>query len=135
MPKLVTESIGTGDQSWLAEDGPHDARSQSLLVSAFTANTDYPNGYIPSGLPIAQFTSGANSGEYGPYNPDATDGTEDLVGFVLTDTPVDVRAGLVSTDTHLNVALIDRGRININRLPVAFTAPTDPGLFVFLTQS
>jgi hypothetical protein len=135
MPKLVTETIGTGDQSWLAEDGPHDARSQALLMSAFTAGTHYPNGYVPSGLPIAEFTSGPNSGEYGPYDPDATDGTEDLVGFVLTDTPVNVRAGETSTDTHLNVALIDRGRININRLPVAFAAPADPGHFVFLTQS
>lgn len=125
MPKLVTETIGTGDQSWLGESGPHKARSQALLVSLFTAGTDYPNGYIPSGYPIGQVTA---SGEYGPYKSGATDGTQNLVGFVLTDSKV-------GSDTHVNVALIDRGRINTNRLPVSFTAPADPGHFVFLTQS
>lgn len=135
MPKLATESIGTGDQSWIGEDGPHDARSQSLLMADFVAETDYPNGYLPSGFPIGKYTSGAHSGSFGPYDPDATDGREDLEGFVYTDTPVAVRAGLTSTDTHLNVALIDRGRININRLPVSFTAPSGPDRFIFITQS
>lgn len=125
MPKLVTETIGTGDQSWLGESGPHKARSQALLVSGFTAATDYPDGYIPSGFPVGQVTA---SGEYAPYDSAATDGTQNLAGFVYTDSKV-------GADPYVNVALIDRGRINVNRLPVSFTAPADPGNFVFLTQS
>jgi hypothetical protein len=126
MPKLVTETIGTGDQSWLGESGPHKARSQALLVSGFTAATDYPNGYIPSGFPVGVVTA---SGEYAPYDAAATDGTQGLAGFVYTDSKVS------TGDTYVNVALIDRGRININKLPVDFTPPADPGNFVFLTQS
>lgn len=128
MPKLVTETIGTGDQSWLGESGPHKARSQALLKSAFTAGTHYPNGYLPSGTAVAQFTSGANSGQYGPYTAGAADGTQNLVGFVLTDSPV-------TSDAYINVALKDRGRINTNKLPLAFTAPASPGNFIFVTQS
>lgn len=135
MPKLATESIGTGDQSWLGEDGPHDARSCPLLMADFVANTHYPNGYMPSGIPVGKYTSGPHNGEFGPYDPNATDGRQNLEGFVYTDTPVAAHAGLTSTDTHLNVALVDRGRININRLPVAFVAPDGPDRFIFITQS
>lgn len=120
MPKLVEETIGTGDQSWLREPGPHATRSQALLVSNFTAETDYPNGYIPSGFPIEDL----GDGDFGPYT-----GTGDLAGFVYTDSKV------AASDDHVNVALLDRGRINVNRLPVDFTPPADPGLFVFLTQA
>lgn len=129
MPKLVTETIGTGDQSWIGEPGPWKARSQALKVSAFTAATHYPNGYLPSGTAVAKYTSGANSGTWGPYNSGGSDGSQLSPLFVLTDTAI------AASDVYVNAALLDRGRVNINKLPLTFTPPTDPGNFMFLTQS
>lgn len=128
MPKSVTETLGAGDQSWIGEPGPWKARSQSLLKSAFTAGTHYPNGYLPSGTAVAQYTSGGNSGKYGPYTSGATDGSQNLAGFTIADVAV-------TSDANINVALYDHGRVNTNRLPLSFTAPASPGRFTFLTQS
>lgn len=61
----TTETFGQGNQSWLA--GPHgtDANVGATLdISAFTANTHYPSGYFPSGLPLGKITA---TGKYGPY--------------------------------------------------------------------
>jgi len=115
MPNLVSETLGTGDQSWIGEPGPWKARSQALTKSTF-ATTDYPDGYLPSGTPVAD----NGDGTYGKY---ADGGT--LAGFVLTDTKV-------SNDAVINVALYDRGRVNVDKLPVDFTPPADPGHFIFL---
>lgn len=118
MPNLVTETLGTGDQSWIGESGPWKARSQALTKSSFTTS-DYPNGYLPSGTPVAD----NGDGTFGKY----ADG-DTLAGFVLTDTKV-------SGDAFINAALYDHGRVNVNKLPVAFTAPADPGNFIFVSQS
>lgn len=114
MPGLKTETFGVGDQSWLGSThGIGNARSEKLDISTFTAGTHYPNGYIPSGLPVAKV-----GGVLVPY--DATEGTVTgagiLAGFVLAD--VRVNGG-----EDLNVALIDHGRVKTSRLPVAFSAP------------
>ena len=62
---LRTETFGQDDQSWLGSaHGTDTARSITLDTSAFTANTHYPNGFLPSGLPLAKITA---SGKYGPY--------------------------------------------------------------------
>lgn len=115
MPRLKTETIGTGDQSWLGSDHAiGNARTELLDISAFTANTHYPNGYIPSGLPVAKV-----GGVLVPY--DATEGTVTgagvLAGFVLTDQSV------VGTNDFA-VPLLDHGRVRSAKLPVSFTPPT-----------
>ncbi len=115
MPRLKTETFGGGDQSWLGTThGIANARTEILDISAFTANTHYPNGYIPSGTPVAKV-----SGVLVPY--DATEGTTTgagvLAGFVLTDQAV------VGTNDFA-VPLYDHGRVKVAKLPVSFTAPT-----------
>lgn len=115
MPRMKTETFGGGDQSWLGSThGIANARTEILDISAFTAGTHYPNGYIPSGLPVAKV-----SGVLVPY--DATEGTTTaagvLAGFILTDQPV------VGT-ADFGVPLIDHGRVRVAKLPVSFTAPT-----------
>lgn len=53
MPGLKTTSYGTGAYDWLLnDDGLDDGVSGVIDVSTFTANTHYPNGYFPSGLPV-----------------------------------------------------------------------------------
>ncbi len=115
MPRLKNETVGGGDQSWLGSThGIANARTEILDISAFTANTHYPNGYIPSGLPVAKV-----SGVLVPY--DATEGTTTgagvLAGFVLTDQAV------VGT-ADFGVPVYDHGRVEVAKLPVSFTVPT-----------
>lgn len=114
MPRLKTETLGGGDQSWLGSThGIANARTEVLDISTFTAGTHYPNGYIPSGLPVAKV-----GGVLVPY--DATEGTTTaagvLAGFVLTDQKVDGAA-------DFGVPLLDHGRVKVANLPIAFTAP------------
>ena len=116
MPRMTSVSYGGGDQSWIGA-GAHgitDARTEILDISTFTAGTHYPNGYIPSGLPVAKV-----GGVLVPY--DATEGTVTnagvLAGFVLTDQPV------VGT-ADFGVPVYDHGRVVTSKLPIAFTAPT-----------
>jgi len=116
MPKLRQETFGSGDMSWLGSaHGLRNARTAILDISAFTAGTHYPEGYIPSGTPVA-----LAAGLLVPY--DKTEGTTTgagiLAGFVLTDQPV------VGT-ADFGVPLLDHGRINVAKVPYSggFAAP------------
>lgn len=117
MPRLKTETIGTGDQSWLASThGLRNARNELLDISTFTAGTHYPNGYIPSGTPLAKV-----GGMAVPYTSaeGTTTGAGVLIGHLLTDQPV------VGTNDFA-VPVLDHGRVNTAKVPQgtdAFTAP------------
>lgn len=114
MPRLKTETFGGGDQSWLGSaHGIANARTETLDISAFTAGTHYPNGYIPSGTPVAKIGTGLV-----PYVADeeTTTGAGVLAGFILTDQPV------VGTN-DFGVPLLDHGRVRVANLPTAFVAP------------
>lgn len=118
MPNLKSETVGTGDQTWLGSmHAVANAQSVALLKSAFTKNTHYPNGYIPSGLPIS-----FNSSGYGvPYGTASSKG----LAFVLTDRTV-------TDDDYVNVAALDHGRIITANLPISFTPGSDQEHFVFV---
>ena len=117
MPRMKIETISSGDMSWLGSaHGIRDARTELLDISTFTAGTHYPNGYIPSGTPVAKV-----GGVLVPY--DSTEGTTTnagvLAGFVLTDQSV------VGTNDFA-VAVLDHGRVRAAKIPpgaTAFTAP------------
>lgn len=110
-----TEAFTVDDQSWLGSAHATDAaRSITLKVSAFTAGTHYPNGYFPSGLPLGKYTSGGNTGLYGPYTTGASDGTQTLAGFLFCA----VRAPQANT-TNVHGALLDHGRVITAKLPIA----------------
>jgi hypothetical protein len=87
MPRLASETIGTGDQSWLGSThGLYNARSVTPDASLFTLAA-YPNG-VPSGTPLGLVTA---SGKVGPYTGDSTDevqtvteGGSGLTSFTLT---------------------------------------------------
>lgn len=117
MPRLATETVGAGDQSWLdSAHGLRNAKTEVLDISAFTAGTHYPNGYIPSGTPVAKV-----SGMLVPYTSAeaTTTGAGVLVGHVLTDQRV---VGTVD----FPVPLFKHGRVKTAKVPTgtdAFTAP------------
>jgi hypothetical protein len=118
MPRLRNETFGTGDQSWLGSDhGIGNARTETVNVSAFTAGTHYPNGYLPSGTPVAVV-----GGLLVPY--DKTEGTTTgagvLAGFILTD------QAIVGTG-NIAVPVLDHGRVKVSKVPYnntfTFAAP------------
>jgi hypothetical protein len=117
MPRLKSETIGTGDQSWLGSaHGIRECRTETLDISAFTAGTHYPNGYIPSGTPVAKV-----SGLLVPYT--SAEGTTTnagvLAGHLFTDQ-------LVVGTNDFPVPLLDHGRVKTAKVPQgtdAFTAP------------
>lgn len=118
MPRLATETIGAGDQSWLdSAHGLRNAKTEVLDISAFTAGTHYPNGYIPSGTPVAKV-----GGMLVPYTSGeaTTTGAGVLAGHILTDQRV------VGTNDFA-VPLFKHGRVKTAKVPVgsdgAFTAP------------
>jgi hypothetical protein len=87
-----------------------------LNVSAFTAGTHYPNGYIPSGTPVAIV-----SNLVVPYTSAeaTTTGAGVLAGHILTDQRV------VGTG-NFSVPVLDHGRVKTAKVPQgtdAFTAP------------
>ena len=115
MPRLKTETFGAGDQSWLGSShGIHECRTETVNVSAFTGLS--PNGYIPSGTPVAKV-----AGLLVPY--DSTEGVTTaagvLAGFLFTDQPVVGSGNFVAP-------VLDHGRVKAAKVPAganAFTAP------------
>lgn len=121
MPRFRTQQeVVTGDWTWLGSGhGIRNARTEILDISTFTAATHYPNGYIPSGMPVAKV-----GGVLVPYDEtEATvTGAGVLAGFILTDTPLFVAPGATATE-DTNVPLIDHGRVKVAKLPITFVAP------------
>ena len=117
MPRMKSETFGAGDQSWLGSShGINECRTELLDISTFTAGTHYPNGYIPSGTPVAKV-----GGVLVPY--DSTEGVTTnagvLAGHLFTDQPV------VGTNDFA-VPVLDHGRVKSAKVPAganAFTAP------------
>jgi hypothetical protein len=119
---MRTETFGQEDQSWLGSaHGTDMARSITLDVSMFTANTHYPQGFLLSGLPIAKITGtgqGGVVGKYGPYDDTATDGRTTLAGFLLTG----VRVNTADNTVDVQGALYIHGVVVASKLPVAVDA-------------
>lgn len=114
MPRVKSDTIGSGDQSWLGSDhGIANGRTELLDVSTFTASTYYPNGYIPSGTAVAKV-----GGVLVPYDDtqSVTTNAGVLAGFILTDQPV------IGTNDFA-VSVLDHGRVITAKLPQTVTIP------------
>lgn len=114
---LDTVSYLQADQTWLgSEHGTTNARSVTIVTSSLTPATHFPNGFIPSGTPLAQYTSGANQGFYTVYASGGSAGAGTLVGFLLDTVPVRNPA------RNVVGALLDHGRIVLAKLPITVDA-------------
>lgn len=110
MPGLQTKSFGTGDYSWLLNtDGLDEAPSGVVDISEFTKATHFPNGFLPSGLPVRV------------DDRDVIRPWADTAGAVLGFLKGDYKTDGVE---DVNVAFVPRGQVLPTRLPVAFTVPT-----------
>ncbi len=125
-----TENFQVEDASWLGSaHGTDSTESISLDVSAFTANTHYPNGYLFSGIPLAKITA---SGLYGPYGAspsevqtltfDATGGTYTLTFDGATSPSITYANGSGDTAT-IQAALEALSTINPGDVTVTRGTP------------
>ncbi|WP_191996883.1 hypothetical protein [Bifidobacterium platyrrhinorum] len=74
--------------------------------------------YIRSGIPLALITSGENTGGYGPYDPDATDGRQTAIAGLLEST-IAVNITYSGWDVDdVYVGMRYRGDIVKSKLPV-----------------
>ena len=118
MPRLRSETIGAGNQSWLGSaHAIWNCRTETINVSAFTAGTHYPDGYIPSGTPVARVAN-----LLVPYDSTeaTTTGAGVLAGHIFTDQQVVTGSG------NPAAPLLDHGRVKTSKVPQgvqAFTAP------------
>lgn len=130
-PYSYTDSV-TADRPWLASlVGVQDTNSITLDLTKFTKDTHYVVSANPalqgrnvmkSGIPVGKITA---SGLYAPYKADATDGTEKLAGFLVSE--ISFNPG----STKAAAALLWHGEIFADKAPVAFdpaTATTAPGV-------
>ena len=108
---VVKTTWGTGDRTWLGSNHAlENAQTGSVDVSAFTAGTHYPGGFLPSGTRV----NAANLDAMVPF----TDTAGAVLGFLVDDIPV---SGL---DDYVSAAFLWHGRIKTNRLPSpAFSVP------------
>ena len=54
----------------------------SGVSSDTKADLFVPNGFVPSGLVLGRYNTGANDGLYTPWVEDGSDGAEDIAGIV-----------------------------------------------------
>lgn len=108
--------------TWLASaDGLEYAQSATLHVASLTAaGTHKLENWLKSGTPLGIVTAaGATQGQFGLYDPAATDGREDHVGFLVAEIQLVDPVNDVA-NVPLTGAVIRRGQIIVNRLPVTF---------------
>ena len=118
MPNFRTELTFLGeDRTWLGSTHAlENAQSVILDISTFTEATYWPNGYLPSGLPLAKV-----SGLMVPYVSGGSGGTNILSGFLATAQEIK------NATEDINVPMVDHGRVitaKVNAITsVGFVAP------------
>lgn len=114
MPRLRTEATGSGNLAWLGSGHAiGNARTETINVAAFTEATHYPDGFLPSGTPVAKV-----GGLLVPY--DATEGTVTAAGILAGHVLFDQQ---VKGATNVPAPLLDHGRVVAAKVPGTFVKP------------
>lgn len=108
---LRTTTYQVGNRQFLLE-APRTKVNLTLDVSKFTANTHFPNGYIPAGTVVGKLSSG---GKGGPYSNAASDGTETAYGVTYDDALV-VENGVTQTSVGVAV-IVNEAIISASKMP------------------
>jgi len=116
---VATSSFQVEKRSWLLSPhgtGPGETLSITLDVSAFTAATHYPNGYLMSGIVLGKITA---TGLYAPYVDAAVDGTGVAAGFLFSSVKV---PNLLALTKDVGAGLVVHGFVDAAKLPIANAA-------------
>lgn len=112
------------DYTWLGSAADVEyAQSATLHYASLNAAGNHKlDNWLKSGTPLGEITAaGATKGQLGLYDPAATDGRQKHVGFLAAEIQLqDAVNG--SANTPLSGAVLFRGMIEVNRLPVTFDA-------------
>jgi hypothetical protein len=116
---VATVNYQVEKRAWLLS--PHGTEpgatpTITLDVSAFTAATHYPNGYLLSGIVLGKITA---SGLYAPYVDANVDGTGTAAGLLFSSVKVP-NTSVLTIDVA--GALLIHGFVNQNKLPIANAA-------------
>lgn len=105
---------------WLgSKHGTDSTRTIKLNLATFTGATHFPNGWVLDGITLGKITA---TGLYGPYESDAVDGRQNVVGFLYAT----VKAHSASA-TPL-AALLHHGTVVVAKAPLGTaTSATTPG--------
>jgi hypothetical protein len=122
---VVSTSYQVPKRSWLiGKHGTDETISGTLDVSALTAATHYPNGYVPSGLVLGIITA---SGLYAPYNDSLANGQEVAAGILFGDVRI---PNLSDLTKDVGIAVLVHGFVKISKMPVlAAGTPTGRGYY------
>lgn len=110
---VSTTAYQVEKRNWLLSQhgtDPGTTPSVTLDVSAFTAGTHYPNGYLRSGLAVGRITT---TGLYGPYDNAALDGRQDAAGFLFSAVAVP------TSGADVGGAIVVHGFVSLGKLPIA----------------
>lgn len=134
----TTETFQNENHAWLGSArGTNSTRSGTLVLDGFTANTHFPNGFLPSGLALGKYTSGgfydAAVETFGPYTGGASNGLQTLAGFLY----MSLRVPTGMTTGFLPGAVLDTGRVLVPLLPISIdsTAQGTNARFVYVTAT
>lgn len=107
---VKTTSYQASDKSW-KRASVYPNRGGTLDISAFTANTHYPNGYIPAGTAVGLLTA---THIYAPYLNGGSGGAEVCAGLTAEDVIV---PNLLDTTKDAPFALMEDGIVIQAKLP------------------
>lgn len=116
---VATVNYQVEKRSWvLSPHGtdPGTTPTVTLDVSAFTAATHYPNGYIMSGIVLGKITA---TGLYAPYLSTNSDGTQAAAGILFSSVKV---PNLLDLTKDVGAALFVHGFVAQGKLPIANAA-------------
>lgn len=112
------------DYTWLgsAVDVEYAQSATLDYTSLNAAGTHKLDNWLKSGTPLAEITAaGPKKGQYGLYDPAATDGRQKHSGFLMAE--IQLQDPVNGTpNVPLPGAILLRGMIEVNRLPVTFDA-------------
>lgn len=110
------------DYTWLASlDDVQYAQSATLHAASLNAAGNHKlENWLKSGTPLGIITTvGATQGQFGLYDPAASDGRQLHAGFLVAEIQLsDPVSG--QANVPLTGAVIRKGQIIVNRLPVTF---------------
>ena len=112
---VTTTPFQVEKRAWLLSahgTDPGTTLSGTLDVSALTAATHYPNGYVPSGLVLGIITA---TGLYAPYNDTLANGQEVAAGILFGSVKIPNTADLTK---DVGIGVLVHGFVKISKLPV-----------------